>query len=254
MIDEGKYLYCVIEESGDRNFGGLGIGDRGDEVYTIGFRDLACVVSSTPMTKYVISSKNLTAHERVIEKVMGDYTVLPVRFCTIATSVEEVRNLLRRRYQEFKNLLRSVDNKVELGLKAYWLEIEVIFDEITTASQKIQKLRAKLEAEGKSPTMSESSEIGREVKELLDTKREADGEEIIDTLKPLCTSLKINPVAGDNMVLNTAFLVDRLREVEFDDRIDELAAKWSHRLQFKYVGPTPPFNFVELVVHWGPEE
>lgn len=143
MMDEGKYLYCIIEESGDRNFGPIGIDERENEAYTIGNRDLACVVSSNPMTKYVMNRKNLTAHEKVIEGVMKDYTVLPVRFCTIATSTEEVRNLLNRRYQEFKNLLRSVDNKVELGLKVYWKNMDAVFEKIAAGSKKIQKLKSK---------------------------------------------------------------------------------------------------------------
>lgn len=254
MINEGKYLYCIIEESQNRNFGRIGIGNRDDEVYTIGFRDLACVVSSTPMTKYVINRQNLMAHEKVIEKVMEDYTVLPVRFCTIATSVEEVRNLLSRRYQEFKNLLRSVDNKVELGLKVLWRNMAAIFDEISVRSRKIRKLRTRLEVKGKPPTFEEGSNIGKEVKKLLDRKREEESEEIIDRLKPLCTGLKINDIAGDSVVLNAAFLVDRMRELEFDDQIDRLSQRCADRFRFKYVGPTPPFNFIELVVHWGQEE
>jgi len=120
MPGEGKYVYCIIESNEGRNFGPIGIGERGDIVSTIGYNDISAVISSSPMTKYVINRENMMAHERVIEVVMKDYTVLPVRFCTIASSAEEVRTLLRRRYSEFKGLLRDMDNKVEMGLKAIW--------------------------------------------------------------------------------------------------------------------------------------
>ncbi len=250
MMDEGKYLYCVIQETGDRNFGPIGIGERENEVYTIGNRDLACVVSSTPMAKYVINRKNLTAHEKVIEEVMKGYTVLPVRFCTIATSAEEVRNLLNKRYQEFKNLLRSVDNKVELGLKVYWKNMDTVFKEIAAGSKRIQKLKSK----GKSLTSKKTSEVGKEVKRILDKKRDEISEEITDKLKPLCTDIRMNNLVGDKMVFNAAFLVDQMREMEFDDHIENLSENDGAHLKVKYVGPTPPFNFIELDIPWGQEE
>ncbi|MBU4311161.1 MAG: GvpL/GvpF family gas vesicle protein [Candidatus Omnitrophica bacterium] len=253
-MDEGKYLYCVINESQDRNFGPLGIGDMGDEVHTLCFRDLACVISSTPMTKYVISRENLIAHEKVIEVVMKDHTVLPVRFCTIATSAEEVRNLLMKRHQELKNLLRSMDNKVELGLKVFWQAMEGIFREIGSTHKEVKSLKERL---AKDPTLSsleEKVDLGKRVKDALEKKREAETEEILDVLRPKCVDLRKNKIVGDNMVLNCAFLVDEAHEREFDDYIEELSQKYKDRLNFKYVGPVAPFNFAELVIKWGQEE
>jgi len=253
MYNEGKYLYCIIEDSYERNFGPIGIGGRGDEVHTLCYRDLACVISSTPMTKYEISRENLTANEKVIEKVMEDYTVLPFRFCTVATSIEEIRNLLMKRYQEFKNLLRSMDNKVELGLKVIWRDMDAIFKEIPESNKAVRDLKDRLLEKGTSTSIDEKMNLGKTVKEALDAKKEEESEEIIDILKPICTDIRINKSTGDNMVLNSAFLVDRLREIEFDDTVSNLSQKFDGRYLFKYVGPAPPFNFVELVIKNGQE-
>ena len=111
---EGKYIYCIISAQQDLAFGPIGIGDRGDEVGTIGIDDLAMVISDYPLAKLAVSRENVLAHERVIEEVMKDEnTVLPVRFCTIASSAEEVRNLLARRQREFKYLLKDMDHKIK---------------------------------------------------------------------------------------------------------------------------------------------
>jgi len=254
MPDEGKYLYCLIEEASHRTFGPIGIGERGDEVHTLCYRDLACVISSTPMTKYVISRDNLMAHEKVIEDVMKEYTVLPVRFCTIATSIDEIRSLLMKRYQEFKNLLRAMDNKVELGLRVFWLNMDATFKEIGASDREVKLLKEKLEKKRKNPSLNERVTLGEKVKKVLKKKREAEADEIILTLKPKCTDLRLNETVGDNMVLNSAFLVDRMQEPEFDDLVDKLTQKHKDRLKFKYVGPAPPFNFVNLVIKWGAEE
>ena len=253
-MDEGKYLYCVINESNERNFGPIGIGGRGDDVHTLGFRDLACVISPTPMTKYVISRDNLIAQEKVLEEVMKEYDVLPFRFCTIAASAEEIRSLLMRRYNELKNMLRDMDNKVELGLKVTWRDLNTIFREIGETDPQIVNLKKKVTGKTSSLSVNEKVELGKKVKQKLEKKREAEGEDIIDELRPRCVDYRVNKIAGENMVLNCAFLVDKSHELDFDDRVEELSGKYGNRLNFKYVGPVAPFNFAELVIKWGNEQ
>src|SRR5690348_4895365 len=50
--ESGIYVYCVIEADGPQAFGKIGIGGRGDEVYTIHYKDLAAVVSRTALMVY----------------------------------------------------------------------------------------------------------------------------------------------------------------------------------------------------------
>ena len=84
---EGKYLYCVIQCDEDPRFTSLGMGERGDAVHVIRERDLAAVVSDTPIVRYEALRRNMMAHTAVIEEVMRDFTVLPVRYGTIAPDV-----------------------------------------------------------------------------------------------------------------------------------------------------------------------
>jgi len=253
-MNEGKYLYCIINDSQGRNFGPIGIGDRGDEVYTLCYRDLSCVISSTPMIKFVISRKNLVAHEKVIEKIMGDYNaVLPVRFCTVATSTEEIRNLLMKNYQVFKNSLRSMDNKVELGLKVFWQNMENIFEEIASI-KRIKRLKEKLIKSSISVNTNGKVSLGKKVKEVLERKKEIEAEEILKILKPTCIEFRRNKIIGDKMILNCAFLVDKTHVRDFDDHVEKLNKIYEDRLKFKYIGPIAPFNFVELDLKWGQQE
>ena len=50
------------------------------------------------------------------------------------------------------------------------------------------------------------------------------------------------------MIVNAAFLVEKSEEAEFDQRVNELGAKYTNKIKFKYVGTVPPFNFVNLVI------
>ena len=251
MSQEGKYLYCIIGANEGRNFGPIGIGSRGDIVSTIGYGDLSGVISNSPMAKYVISRENLMAHEKVIEKVMQDYTVLPVRFCTIANSAEEIRNLLRKRYAEFKNLLRDMDNKIEVGIKALWKDMNAIFGEIAKENEKIRQLKEKIKKKSSSNQIyANKVTLGKMVQSALLAKRKSEGEKILNVFKKISVDFRSNKIYGDNMLLNTAFLIDRSREKEFDNQVDELTGKYGKRIKFNYVGPTPPFNFVNIIVEW----
>lgn len=250
MAGEGKYVYCIIKSNEGRNFGPIGIGERGDIVSTIGYNDISAVISSSPMTKYVISRENMMAHEKVIEEVMKDYTVLPVRFCTIAASAEEVRTLLRRRYSELKGLLKDMDNKVEMGLRGIWKDMSRIFNEIAEDNREVKKLKKK--AEGKSDKIGNVSKVslGKAVKKVLDEKKDNETRKILNRFKRSAIDVRTNDLLGDTMFLNAVFLIDRTREKEFDFLVEDLVEEYKDRATFKYVGPAPPFNFVNIVVKW----
>lgn len=250
MSDEGKYLYCIIEEASHRTFGSIGIGEKRNEVHTLCYRDLACILGSTLMTKYLINRNNLMAHEKVIEEVMKEYTVLPIRFGTIATSNDEVRSLLMKNYHEFKKLLRSMDNKVEMGLKVFWLNMDMIFKEIAASDREVKALKKGIQKKHKDFSLDERITLGEKVKNALERKREAEADEILRPLKSKCIDFCLNEPAGDSVVLNCAFLIDRMQEREFDDIVENLTRKHNNH-KFKYVGPSPPFNFVNLVIRWG---
>jgi len=248
MVDEGKYLYCIIGSNEGRNYGPIGIGGRGDEVTTISYEDLSGVISNTSTRKYVVSRENMTAHEKVIEKVMAEgYTVLPVRFCTIAESAEEIRDVLRKRRAELKGLLQDMDNKVELGIKALWKDTKVIFGEIVEENEAIKRLRDRI---ARKPTRDGQIRLGEMVQKALEKKKEREVKGIINSFKKLAVDFRANDTFGDNMFMNTAFLVDRSHEKEFDNLVEDFMTKYSERTKFKYVGPTPPFNFVNIVIHW----
>lgn len=253
----GLYLYCIIGTGEARNFGDLGIGGRGDPVTTIPYRDLGAVVSSIPMDRYAVGQATMLAHERVLEKVMADHTLLPVRFYTIAPNAEEVRSLLRTQHGSFKQLLRALDNKMELGLKALWRDMSPVFAAILeTGPQQLYTAefaeRAEKERVGSFSASSAVNDYRAEASQRLrldlDQERAKTGERLMAPLRPLAVDLRLNRTYGDDMIVNAAFLVDRSREREFDLRLGELEARYAHAIDFKYVGPVPPFSFVNIVI------
>jgi hypothetical protein len=246
----GKYMYCIIRSPDPRRFTTLGIGERGDVVHTVHFEDLAAVVSDSPVVEYDSSRRNMMAHTLVLEEVMRDFTILPVRFGTVAPSVEAIQEkLLKRRFGEFHGLLQEMEGRVELGLKAFWYE-DVIFQEIVKENPPIRRLRDSLTGRPSEETYYERIRLGEMIEAAMWKKRDEDAEKILTALRLLVRETQTNKVIMDRMVLNAAFLVDEARQAEFDAAMEKLDQEMGKRLIFKYVGPVPPYNFVNIVVAW----
>jgi len=245
---EGKYIYCIIDSDQPQSFGPLGIGGRGDEVYTICFDDIAALVSDAPLGKYRVSRENSLAHEKAIEAVMAEHTVLPVRFATVAEDEEKVKRILEKEHDRFKDLLGSIADKTELSLKAIFKE-EVIYKDIQQKYENIKLLKEKIAAIAPEKSHYQRMEIGRMVEEALQKERQIVKDDILNTLSPLAVEVKTNNTYGELMIVNAAFFVEREKEADFDQQVQQLGDKYSEKVTLKYVGPLPPFNFVNITIN-----
>lgn len=251
MDKGGHYIYCIIGTRQERNFRAIGI-DRTD-VLTVSYDDLSMVVSCHPLTRVVISRENMIAHEKVIERVMEEFdSVLPVRFATIAANADEIRNLLDRRHREFQDLLRYVEHRIELGVKGLWKKMDEIFIEILRENPAIQKAKKEAAKKDGAKSLLARREVGMMVEKELLRKKEQEAKKIADHFRKTALDLKLNKTVGDEMFINAAFLVDRGREKEFDNLMEQLGKLYKERAVFKYAGPMPVFNFVNVVIN--PEE
>lgn len=248
--EQGKYFYCIIRCPEPREFTTRGIGEQGAVVHTINYNDLAAVVSDSPVIEYDNSRRNMLAHTAVLEEVMREHTILPVRFGMVAPSAQSVREqMLRRRYDELDRMLNKMEGRVELGLKAFWYE-ETVYREIVASSPPIQQLRNTLVGRPVEETYYERIKLGELVEAAMNARRAEDASHIMSALEPLACETRTNSIITERMVLNAALLVERDREQEVDRIVQQLDAELGQRLIFKYVGSAPPYNFVNLVIRW----
>ena len=248
---EGKYIYCIIGvDNGEcLSFGPLGIGGRNDQLYTISYKTIAAVVSNSPIKQYSVARENLIPHERAIEEVMKVYTVLPVRFATIAEDEKKVKTILEKDQDKILDLLENMKGKLELGLKAIFKED--IYNYILKEYGEIRALKEKFAKLPFEKSYYQRMEIGRMVETALEKEKANLKEDILNNLSPLALETKTNNTYGEKMIINSAFLVEKNREGEFDQKIQELGAKYEDKVKFKYVGTLPPFNFINLVIETG---
>jgi len=239
----GKYVYCVIHADKALNFGALGIGGEPAEVHTVNFRDIAAVVSDTPIAVHEPTRANVLAHERVNETVMRDHTVIPMSFGTVFKTRDDIHELLRSAYEAFKDVLVKMEDKLEFGLKVLW-DRDLIVKELETENEDIRRLKGEITSQ-KGSTYFARMQYGRLVDGALQSRSERYVQEIFEALRPVSVASRANRPIGDRMIMNAAFLVRRDKEVDFDAIVKSIGAKYD-KLTFKYTGPWPPYNFVNI--------
>ena len=252
----GTYIYCVARahpfENDASPFATVGIGGH-DRVRILTYDDLAAVVSDACQDQYDISRENLLAHQRVITQAMTRSDVLPVAFGTVAESDQQVQEqLLKREADALHQALDSVGGRIELDLSVLWNE-ERLFAEIVAENDDIRALRDSLAGQSPEATHYERIQLGEMIAAAIQRKSEAEAASLLDALEPLAVETRVNDNLSDMMLLNAAFLVDKSQEQAFDARVQALGEAQTGRQIFRYLGPLPPYTFVDIRVHWEEE-
>ena len=241
---DGKYVYCIIRHQALREFGEIGIGGSA-RVYTVHHGELAAVVSDTPIVIYDPTRENVLAHEFVNETVMREFTVIPMSFGTVFRSEEDVKQLLRSTYETFTDVIEKMKDKIEFGVQIRWDRDRAI-EAITCEDEEIRKLKDEITRNAASSTYFARMQLGRLIEVALEDSAGRYVGTVHEELKRVSVASRSNKVIGDRMIMNAAFLVNRTAEKPFDDAVKDLSRRYEHLLAFKYTGPWPPYNFVNI--------
>src|SRR6266566_2021758 len=203
----------------------------------------AAAASGAPSEVLDSTRDNVLAHERVNETVMHDHTVIPMSFGTIFKTHDDIIELLRSACDAFGDVLNKMQDKLEFGLKVLWDPDQAV-KEVESADEDIAKLKKEISAQ-KGPTYFARMQYGRLVDAALQSRSERYVAKILNELRDVSVASRINKPIGDKMIMNAAFLISRNQENAFDRKIKEIAGRLD-QLTFKYTGPWPPYNFVNI--------
>ena len=238
-----RYIYGFIEEPRRKEFSFSGI--DGKKVYSYNYQDLAAVLSEAEEIECDPIRVNLLAHTHVLEEIAREYLILPMSFGIIAENEEKVTELLRQNYLEFMRQLKMLKGKIELGVKVLWIE-DAVVKEIESRGKDFQELKKKIVDLSAKEDQNAKLKAGRLVESIVKEWEKKYVQKIYSSLKEIAVDSRLNQPIGIKMLLNSSFLVDKNKEKDFDKRVNELAQNYENQLKFKYVGPVPPYNFVNI--------
>jgi len=224
-----------------------GIGGRAP-LRTIVFDDLVAVVSDVPDIRIDVTRENLLSHQCVLDEVLKRSDVLPFSFGTVAENDAEVRAvLLQDGYDALHEQLQHVRGCIELEVKVFWDE-QCLFAEIVQENEEVRALRDTVAFTPDEATNLDKITLGQLTEAEIHSKSEWEAEGLLSVLEMHAVDLVVSPNLSETMLLNAAFLVERSRESDFDSAIAGLAEAHAGRFIFNYVGPLPPYSFINLAI------
>ncbi|NYI06107.1 GvpL/GvpF family gas vesicle protein [Allostreptomyces psammosilenae] len=233
------YLYGVIRATAHPRVGELrGVGEPPARVQVVRGGELAAVVSDV-LGPVRAKRRDLLAHQEVLEALAVDEPVVPMRFGTLADSVEAVRQELLTRERELLPVLDRLTDRDEYNLKASLVE-EAALRRILADDPELRRLNEATRS-GRA-TEADRIALGEAVAARVTARERAAEEQILHRLGGVTVAGAPAPaVAG--AFLNTSFLVDRADAERLRDAVDALRAELGGTVELRLSGPLPPYSF-----------
>jgi Gas vesicle synthesis protein GvpL/GvpF len=267
MSELGWYVYCVVRPGQRLAFEGVPGVDPAHAVEELVHGDLSAAVSRVRLEEFGSEAlkRNLEdlawlertarAHDGVLARALAAEAVVPLRLCTIFADGERVREMLHQERAFLLDALRRLSGRDEWGVKLL-ADRQVIEDAVREGAAVPAGVGSRA-ASGGAPDGAGRAFFARKkleqvVRDEAWAIAEAAAEETHGELSRQAVAAVLLPPqdprlsrrAGE-MVLNGAYLVDRLGRTTFASALDELRGRdLAPGLAFELSGPFAPYNFV----------
>lgn len=191
-------------------------------------------------------------HEKVIETVMQDSSVIPFKFGTMFNTEENLKIMLKVHISKFKSILKYIEDKEEWGVKIY-CDIDRLEEELIREDKALTDIDKEIE----SASVGKAFILRKKKKELVNTsvnkKLNCLAHESFERLKQYSVQSRVNRLLPkevterkEEMILNSVFLIYKDKRDAFRDALDVLIGSFKNKgLFFDCTGPWPPYNFCQ---------
>jgi len=235
------YLYGIVDSSDQISESIYGL--EGAGVYNIPYCDIGAVVSETGKPIRGVTEGAVLEHEAVIEKLMANFTVLPVRFQTIIDSRDNLLSMMQSYHKDFKDNLARLHNKLEFGIKVIWPAEKIKANIIKGFKKSKQK--------NPEPNSSQSKKFIAEKFEEYKIEKEfqAKADKFIKVMdiffSKFASEKKLTKLKTENLLLDAVYLVEKSQEGNFREAFEHIKGG-PPGLKYLFSGPWPAYNFVIL--------
>jgi len=229
-------------------------GQEAGEVVSLSCGAFAAAVSVISACTIEATQQNVWRHERVLERLMRHYTVLPLRFGTICPDTDALREFLLLSADDFLENLGRVRGKVEIALRIVDDNISAPLPgegpRVLTANHQFADTHS-----GPFNASNDDEPAGRGAAYLRarlqhhhnESAREAGGQRLAQMLRQQLDTLLDDVVCAAPADAATGYrvscLVERVRVSEFSDALGQFRADYP-RFAVTCTGPWPPYSFV----------
>jgi hypothetical protein len=257
MATTGIYIYGIVPNFYETEFfhaliTGVDFVSYQNIIAIIDCREIACI----DFCDRVSLAKLLVHHQKTIEEIMaiGLNMILPMKLGTMVSNKEDVLKILEKGYDLIVDTLKKIEYLTEIDLAVTWSDFSRTLQEIGSHPD-IVALKEDLLKKEETLLQIDQVKVGMLIHEKLIDKNKLAKLKIQDALSTLCIDMKAHEVMDDQMVSNSAFLLNRNKKEQFEQVIDLLDDEYKGLLNFKIVGPLPCYSFYTIEIEeLNPEE
>lgn len=234
------YLYAVVD--GDASLSQSLFGFAPTPVWLLPVGKVAAVVGAVAIEQIKETSTAALVHEEVIEKLMAERRVLPVRFGAVFSSVEALSSALAERHDLLYADLRRLDGRVEVGVRILW---DGTGRRVRASDFQAMKIATGSSQGAGGPGMEYMRARMTEVAVERHLRQEAEelGQRCRAILAPYASALRLKTLVTEEIPVSVACLVSREAVgplVGAANRLHELEPD----IRAVCTGPWPPYHFV----------
>lgn len=255
------YLYCVtdgIPQLKDLKY----LVDNVYFIFCLGLYAVASKVSSDEFSEENLK-KNFTnlewvktkasIHEKIIEGVMKDISVIPFKFATLFNTEDTLKRMLKKQGRNLKENLDNLRDKEEWGVKIY-CDMGKLKENLTQNDKKIVKFDKEIKSSSPGRAFILWKKKEELVKTILHKRLNEYGQDSFEKLKQHSVESRINKLLPrevterkEEMILNAAFLIEKIKVADFINTVEDIKLRYAAQgLFFDYTGPWPPYNFCSV--------
>jgi len=256
------YLYCIVDKVPKLKE----IENLVDKPYFIYYQGLYAIVNKVKESEFAEENlkRNLadlewikvkaSIHEKAIEGIMKNTCVIPFKFATLFNTEDNLKAMLGAHLEGFKDILIKLEDKEEWGVKIY-CNSGKLKESLMQEDEQLLNIDKEINSSlpGKSYLLKKKKEellniaVNKKFNEYgqisFDRLRERSQEAGINKLLP-----KEVTERSDEMILNSAFLINKDKVGDFLNIVDDLRVEYTGKgLFFDCTGPWPPYNFCGLL-------
>jgi len=244
MTTTGWYVYGIVDSDVEVTDAAHGIGDPPAPVDQVVADGVAALVSEIPTGRPLGSVDDLLAHQRLLDAVVTEAPVLPVRFGAVLDSAEAVAaELLEPHDDEFREALDRLRDTSQYVVRARYHEPAVI-NEVLDENRTARRLREQIAGQPEEATQDLRIQLGELVSQAIEVKRSSDTQAVLELATPLTVATAVRDPSHELDAAHVAVLVSTGDQEKLINALRELARQWADRAEVRLLGPMAPYDFV----------
>ncbi len=212
---------------------------------TVSSAELIAITGKVNHQKVISSTENALAYARVIDELFRLYTLLPVRYGTVANSREAVVSLLKKHTHQLHQNLDEVKNREEFSLKMLWKH-----------EGSYQYFRGQPGAAKKEVPIPFPADSPQKTYLLQKIRKHRQENALVDYAEQLANKLehwlvsfhptfRFKIMVSQRLILDATMLIKKGYQQDVVQAISCFQDRYPD-LHFLLTGPWPPYNFVKL--------